>query len=125
VSDKLQEIKERIDDIGMWGKERKAAQLQTMYDAGEIAWLIEQLEQAQAENDVLVKKIGEMTLVLESETYWASLLEQVNELKAANQKLVEENQRLNRAIDRIGSYCVTELPQVSDFVLKVKRGEDI
>ena len=33
--------------------------------------------------------------------------------------------RLGRALDRIGFYCAgTELTQVSDFVLKVKRGED-
>jgi hypothetical protein len=35
-----------------------------------------------------------------------------------------EVERLNQALDRIGFYCAgTEVNYVSDFVLRVKRGE--
>lgn len=46
----------------------------------------------------------------------------LNELDAAKQ----ENERLLKALDRIGFYCAgTELQNVSEFVLRVKNGEQV
>lgn len=40
-------------------------------------------------------------------------------------ELLEKAERLERALDRIGFYCAgTEFNNLSDFVLRVKRGED-
>lgn len=38
----------------------------------------------------------------------------------------KENERLQKALDRIGFYCAgTDLEHVSNFVLKVKSGEQV
>lgn len=82
MSDKLQEIKLLAQNAMATGTGHVDL---TTYA---LTWLIKQLEQAQAEKEVIVKELGEMTLLIESETYWANLLEQVNTLQADNQKLV-------------------------------------
>ncbi|MGQ5392907.1 hypothetical protein ACT8ZS_19005 [Paenibacillus sp. M.A.Huq-84] len=41
-------------------------------------------------------------------------------------RLREENERLHKAIDRVGFYCAgTEFNHVSKFVLRIKSGEQV
>lgn len=41
-------------------------------------------------------------------------------------ELLEKVERLEKALDKIGFYCAgTDFEHISDFVLKVKRGEQV